>query len=89
MYRCDKCKSIVVAGEPANLVVTKIRTRTYRVTRAVRRNRRERPTYREVDAGTGWEAVEELSVCTACKEALETDESIPETVGAPDVELDQ
>ncbi len=77
MYRCEKCKTVVPAGQSANLVVVKTRPRNYRVTRAVRSGPRARPTYQEVDAGSGWETVQELSVCAACKQVLEDDESIP------------
>ena len=84
MYRCDRCKNIVEAGLPANMVVTKIRPRTYRVTRAVKGPRKGRPTYQEVQAGTGWEPVEELSVCAECRDILEKDESIPERIGSLD-----
>ena len=77
MYRCQQCGTVAQARTPSNLVVTKIRRRTYMERRAVRGRGRGRPTFENVEAGKGWERVEEKLVCTDCAKKMNADESIP------------
>lgn len=60
MFRCDLCNSAVGPNQPANKLVTKRRDTRYNCKPSKRNNN---------GVSTGWEIVEELSVCPECYEA--------------------
>jgi hypothetical protein len=75
VFRCQLCKTIVPAGTRTQKLTTKTRPKEYAARgtdpseRRGRRFSRGRPSKQKFDkGGTGFEIVQEISVCPSCAE---------------------